>query len=127
MPVGRDARAVLKELGTPEEIAAQYYEHRRHTKKKIKMNTKDNPADCPHCLYTVDSAGGFRNPDSGYRTQRQYRCRSCSAPSLPSGLYLQNMFLPMPDGQIRGSGLAGKDQIIPGRAVLIYGMIHKNR
>ena len=34
-PVGRDARAVLSVLGSPEELANQYYEFRSRQKKAV--------------------------------------------------------------------------------------------
>lgn len=39
-PVGRDARAVLRELGTPDEIAAQFYEQRKKQKKRMRVSTR---------------------------------------------------------------------------------------
>lgn len=38
IPVGRDVRIILNELGTPESLANQYYEYRAKLRKKRKFN-----------------------------------------------------------------------------------------
>jgi uncharacterized membrane protein len=39
-PVGRDLRVVLDDLGTPEELADQYYEYRRKLRRRRKINVR---------------------------------------------------------------------------------------
>ncbi len=100
-PVGRDARAVLKELGTPEEIAAQYYEHRRHTKKKIKMNTKKTIRLIVRIVFILSMAlvvFGILILATGLSSNM---LPILLGAILALGVILANMFLPMPDGQIR--------------------------
>jgi len=40
IPVGRDLRVVLDDLGTPEELANQYYEYRRTIRRRRKINVR---------------------------------------------------------------------------------------
>lgn len=40
IPVGRDLRAVLQELGSPEDLADQYYEYRKALRKRRKVSVR---------------------------------------------------------------------------------------